>query len=99
MWRKSIQRIRHERKVKKCAAMRSAKDRKRLAQAQSVQEVGQIVFSGLMFGGEHTLRCLDAGDGTHLLIEIDGQAHKPKSWRGVMRMVCKRLTKNERSQT
>jgi hypothetical protein len=68
-----------------------ARERKRLARAQEAREVGQVTFSGPMFGGEHVIRCLDAGNENRLLVEVDGQAHRPRSWRGLMRVVCKRI--------
>jgi hypothetical protein len=68
-----------------------ARERKRLEAACEAREVGRIVFSGQMFGGEHSIRCLDAGNETQLWVEIDGQAHRPRTWRGLMRVICKRL--------
>lgn len=68
-----------------------ARERKRLAAVQEAREVGRVMFFGPMFGGEHILRCLDAGDETRLWIEVDGRAHRPRSWRGLMRVVCKRI--------
>lgn len=69
----------------------AARERKRLAHVQEAREVGYIEFCGPMFGGRHTIRCLAAGDEARLWIEIDGQAHRPRTWRGLMRMVCKRM--------
>lgn len=70
-----------------------ARERKRLDQVREAREVGRVTFSGTMFGGEHNIRCLDSGDETRLWIEIDGQAHRTRTWRGVMKMVCKRMVK------
>lgn len=45
-----------------------------------------------MFGGEHVIVCREPGeDGAPLWVYIDGQAHRPRSWRGLMRMVCRRV--------
>jgi hypothetical protein len=46
-----------------------------------------------MFGGEHMIRCLDFGDEMRLWIEVDGRGHKPRSWKGLMRIVMKRIVK------
>ena len=62
-----------------------------MAAVLEAREVGRVFFSGPMFGGEHTLRCLDAGDEARLWFEIDGRAHRPRSWRGLMRIICKRI--------
>ena len=79
--------------------MRAAKERKRLAQVQEAREVGRVTFSGPMFGGEHVIRCLDVGDEMRLWIEIDGRQHRPRTWRGVMRMVCRRIWKYGRNES
>jgi hypothetical protein len=31
-----------------------------------------------------------------LWVEVDGRAHKPRSWRGLMRVVCKRVVGNKK---
>jgi hypothetical protein len=96
MYRKSVQKLRLEAKRKRCAAMRAIKERKRLTAAQAAVCVGIVVFDGAMFGGKHTLRCWDFGDERMVWIEIDGQHHKPRSWRGVLRLIAKRLTNSRR---
>ena len=68
-----------------------ARERKRLAAVREAVEVGRVIFTGAMFGGEHVIRCLDVGDERVLCVEIDGRAQRPKTWRGLMRMVCKRI--------
>lgn len=77
------------------AVMRAAKERKRLAQVRDALEVGRVTFVGPMFGGVHTIRCLDAEDEMRLWIEIDGLAHRPRTWRGLVRLVCRRLINYE----
>jgi len=72
----------------------AARERKRLSDVREAKEVGFVVFIGQMFGGEHIIRCLDAGDETRLWIEIDGQAHRPLSWRGLLRLICKRILRD-----
>jgi hypothetical protein len=70
-----------------------ARERKRLAAVREAREVGKVVFFGPMFGGVHTLRCLDAGNETRLWIEVDRTAHRPRTWKGLMRVICKRIVK------
>jgi hypothetical protein len=67
------------------------RERKRLAAIQEAKEVGKVVFSGKMFGGEHVIRCLDVGDENRIWIEVDGRAHRTWTWKGLMRVVCKRI--------
>jgi hypothetical protein len=73
-----------------------ARERKRLAAVRETREVGQVVFSGQMFGGVHTLRCLDAGDETRLWIKVDGLARRPRTWQGLMRLVVKRIIRGNK---
>lgn len=68
-----------------------ARERKRLAAVTEAREVGKVAFFGPMFSGVHILRCLDMGDETRLWIEVDGRAYRLRSWRGLMRVVCKRV--------
>lgn len=82
---------RRESELRRLANMRVAKERKRLAEADAAIEVGMIQFSGLMFGGEHILRCLSRSEKNHLLIEIDGRPHKPRTLRGLLALIAKRL--------
>jgi len=69
----------------------AARERKRIAAVLEAREVGRVTFSGQMFGGEHLIRCLDAGDETRLWIEVDGRAHRARTWRGLVRVICKRI--------
>lgn len=68
-----------------------ARERKRLAAVSEAREIGRVTFSGPMFRGEHVVRCLDVGDESRVWVEVDGQAHRARTWRGVMRVVCKRI--------
>ena len=69
----------------------AAKERKRLAEAEQAEEVGVVRFSGPAFGGEHEIRCMVRGEDRHLLLEIDGSAARPRTLRGLVRVVCRRL--------
>ena len=53
--------------------------------------VGTVCFDGRMFGGSHLIECYDIGDELRIAVKVDGNFHKPKSWRGLLRMICKRL--------
>lgn len=76
---------------RKCAAMRAAKERRRLEQAAAAVEVGVVQFSGPAFGGPHVLRALHRDGDGHLLVEIDGRAHRPRTLRGLVRVLARRL--------
>ena len=52
-----------------------------------------VVFQGPMFGGvTHRMRLLNRDGEKHLLVEFDGQCAKPQTYRGVLRMLARRLT-------
>ena len=47
-----------------------------------------------MFGGvTHRIRCLYRDGDPVLLLEIDGNPVRPRTYRGVLRMIAKRLTR------
>ena len=71
----------------------AARARKRQEMVQTALCVGVIEFSGRVFGGTHTVRCLssDAYSDRYLMIEIDGMASKARSIRGVYRLLARRL--------
>lgn len=73
--------------------MREGKERKRQEEAVAASCVGTIVFDGPMFGGSHTLRCLvsESYSEDRMMIEIDGLNHRPRTYRGVMRLLSHRL--------
>lgn len=79
------------RHCKRLANMRAAKERKRLERAVAMREIGVILFDGEMFGGKHRIRCLTDDIAPVLWLEIDGQLHRPRSYRGVLRTIAKRL--------
>ena len=92
MWRKSGRVLRLEHKRARCAAMRVAKERKRLAAATAgdAVEVGLVRFSGPCFGGEHVLRLLHK-EGMQVLLVCDGMPMRPRSVRGVRAMLARRI--------
>lgn len=60
MYRKSIRTKRVEAKRKRCAAMRAAKDRKRMERTAALTDVGGIATDGLF--GAHSIRILAYAD-------------------------------------
>jgi len=70
-----------------------ARERNRLAQEEAAVHVGSVLFAGPAFGGMHLVRAFARGEGPGLLIEVDGQAHRPRTLRGLVRLVSKRLWK------
>ena len=87
MYRKPHRRTIHERKVAKCAAMRKAKERKRMAAAESMRDVGGFTTDGCL--GTHRVRLLAyPGDVAALAITVDGQHRRPRTLRGVVRCVA-----------
>lgn len=83
---------RRERQLKMLANMRAAKERKRLENAVAMREIGIIIFGGDAFGGKHRIRLMTDDIAPCLWIEIDGEIHRPWSYRGVLRMLARRLT-------
>jgi len=84
---------RREKVLRKMAVMRAAKERKRIAESVTATECGRILFDGPMFGGPHFLRCLSDSDERVVRLEIDGNLYKPKSYRGVLRLLARRIVK------
>ena len=73
--------------------MRAAKERKRLANAIAMREYGVIIFQGEMFSGvTHRIRCLTDDAAPRLWLEIDGRIHRPVTYRGLLRLLARRLT-------
>lgn len=71
--------------------MRVAKERLRMERAVAAVEAGRVTFEGPCFGGRHVIRYLDAGDESRLWLEVDGKPVRPRTWRGLMRLVVKRV--------
>lgn len=88
MYRKSIRTKRLESKRKRCAAMRAAKERKRMERAAAMQDVGGIATDGIF--GRHAIRVLSYGDGgTHYAITVDGEHRTARTERGIIRLLSK----------
>lgn len=73
-----------------------ARERKRIAEAQAATVVGVVRFSGSMFGGDHEILCLNRDGEKHIMLDIDGLPHKPTTYRGMLRLLARRLTKCKR---
>jgi ribosomal protein S8E len=80
-------------KAERCARMREAKARRRMAlgSAPDVRELGRAVFSGVLFGGEHTVRLLGIAGRTALDVEVDGRVTCCKTQRGARALLMRRL--------
>lgn len=80
MYRKSIRTKRLEAKRKRCAAMRAAKERKRMAFGATMLDAGGITTDGIF--GAHSIRLLSYNDGEpHYAIAVDGEEDKEDtSW-------------------
>ena len=70
-----------------------ARERKRIAEAQEATVVGVVKFSGTMFGGDHEILCLNRDGEKHIMLDIDGGPHKPTTYRGMLRLLARRLVK------
>ena len=80
-----------ERRQKWSRNANAAKERKRFAESAEAVEVGHIEFRGPMFGGLHTIRCLNRDGERQLLIEIDGRPARPRSSLGLRRLIAERV--------
>lgn len=87
---------RHERVLRKCAAMRAAKERKRMERATAILDVGGFTTDGIF--GKHVVRILSYGDdGDHYAITVDGEHRQARTERGILRclaqMVCGKMAR------
>ena len=90
MYRKSIHTMRLESKRKRCAAMRDAKQRKRMEFVATLRDVGGITTDGLF--GAHSIRLLSYGDGEpHYAIKVDGEHRQARTERGILRCLAKMI--------
>ena len=88
MYRKSIRTMRIESKRKRCAAMRAAKQRKRMEFGATLRDVGGIATDGLFCA--HSIRLLSYGDGEpHYAITVDGEHRTARTERGVLRLLAR----------
>ena len=97
MFRKSRRAIVLERKRARCAAMRSAKERKRLAESDGdpVREavvLGGLVLYGRLAGGpRQDLRLLHDGSHRRLQLSINGDLPRPTSETAILALVRREL--------
>ena len=90
MYRKSFRTKRLEAKRKRCAAMRAAKERKRMERVSAMIDVGGIRTDGIL--GEHFIRILSYGDGgRHYAITVDGEHRTARTERGILRCLARML--------
>lgn len=93
MYRKSIRTKRLEAKRKRCAAMRAAKERKRMAFSATMLDVGGITTDGIF--GAHSIRLLSYGDeDPHYAITVDGEHRTARTERGILRLIAKMVYRN-----
>ncbi len=77
--------------LRKCAAMRAAKARKRIEFGSTMLDVGGIATDGIF--GKHTVRILSYGDGgNHYAITVDGEHRQARTERGVLRCLARMVT-------
>ena len=90
MYRKTVQMLKLERKRKRCAAMRAAKDRIRMERTAAMRDVGGIVTDGCL--GAHVVRLMafDA-DEKHLAVVVDGRHRKARTLRGLVRCMARMI--------
>ena len=90
MYRKSIRTKRLEAKRKRCAAMRAAKERKRMERVNAMTDVGGITTDGIL--GAHSIRILSYGDeGRHYAITVDGEHRQARTERGILRCMAEMI--------
>jgi len=90
MYRKSIRTKRLEAKRKRAVLMCAAKARKRHEQAAALVCVGTIITAGIL--GNHIIRLMDSDEGI-LWPEVDGQLRRPRTAKGVLRVLGEICTK------
>lgn len=92
MYRKSIRTIRLEAKRKRCAAMRKAKERKRMEFSMAMSDVGGFATDGIL--GKHVVRILSYWDGEpRYAITVDGEHRQARTERGILRILAKMIYK------
>jgi hypothetical protein len=91
MYRKTLERKQYERKVAKCAAMRAAKEWKRLAESEALIPSGWIRTGGCI--GEHFIELLAYPDGKHLAVVVDGKHRQARTFRGLIRCMAEMINR------
>lgn len=76
---------------RRCARMREAKARKRIAGAQGddVVEVGRVTLAGTAFRGRHEIVLKHRQDVRELMVTCDGRELRPRTQRGFVAMVAR----------
>lgn len=70
----------------------AARERNRLARAESMRDVGGLVTDGCL--GAHTIRLMAwPGDERRLAVVVDGQHRQARTLRGVIRCVAQMVTR------
>ena len=96
MYRKSIRTKRLESKRKRCAAMRAAKERKRMELGATMLDVGGFTTDGIL--GLHSIRVLSYGDGENrYAITVDGEHRQARTERGVIRILARMIYRKVRA--
>lgn len=72
---------------RRCAAMRAAKARRRVAEAVVVAEVGRVSFEGPLFGGRHEIVLRTRTGADAMLVCCDGKELRPRTARGFVAML------------
>ena len=93
MYRKSVRSKRLESKRKRCAQMRSAKERRRRARLVSMIPCGEILTSGCF--GSHVIRLAAFPDDSgRVAVNVDGAERRPRTLRGVRVVLAQMIFKS-----
>lgn len=88
----SFHKQRRARVLRKCAAMRAAKERKRIERGSTLFDVGGFATDGIL--GRHVIRVLSYGDGgNHYAITVDGEHRQARTERGIIRCIAKMISR------
>lgn len=98
MYRKTARTMALERKRRRCASMRAAKERKRLAFGSTLHDCGGIATDGIF--GAHRIRILSYGDGgNYYAITVDGEHRVARTERGILRVLAKMIYQKTKGKT
>lgn len=86
---------RRQKVLEKCAKMRAAKERKRMAGATEAEErvIGVVTFEGPAFGGKHTVRLVGRSDRPVVDVEVDGRVTCARTPRGARALLLRRMAR------
>lgn len=91
----NARKMRRQRTLERCAKMRAAKERKRLAHAEVAvfSEIGRAVFSGPLFG-DHEVVIVGRSDAENMAeIMVDGRITCVKTQRGARALLMRRTAR------